>query len=168
MEELINVVYYNIKKQIPIMNNFIDFKNKCAEEFNINNDELNNYKFIIKLYNLTIELEQDSTYKDYLFNDNIKDIYIQYNFQNDMKKITDLMNNIKTKLNDVEKETESYEKMCENSKNEFEEFKKDFESKIIILNLNKCKVKKLINANNNKINQEDSKNINENENGNDN
>ena len=55
MEESIEVIFSNKKKEIPIMNNFDNFKNKCFESFNINKDELNNYKFIISYEKIPIE-----------------------------------------------------------------------------------------------------------------
>ncbi len=133
MEQLTEVTFYNKKKDIFMVNNFDDFKNNCFESFNINKDEINNYKFIISYQNVPIEIENDSMYKEYILDENIAKISIQYNFQNELNKVNDLLNNIKKRLNNIEDKTKDYKKICENSKKEFDEFANHINSKIIIL-----------------------------------
>ena len=133
MEQLTEVTFYNKKKDIFMVNNFDDFKNNCFESFNINKDERNNYKFIISYQNVPIEIENDSMYKEYILDENIAKISIQYNFQNELNKVNDLLNNIKKRLNNIEDKTKDYKKICENSKKEFDEFANHINSKIIIL-----------------------------------
>ena len=133
MVKLAEVTFYNKKKDIFMVNNFDDFKNNCFESFNINKDEINNYKFIISYQNVPIEIENDSMYKEYILDENIAKISIQYNFQNELNKVNDLLNNIKKRLNNIEDKTKDYKKICENSKKEFDEFANHINSKIIIL-----------------------------------
>jgi hypothetical protein len=133
MEQLTEVTFYNKKKDIFMVNNFDDFKNNCFESFNINKDEINNYKFIISYQNVPIEIENDSMYKEYILDENIAKISIQYNFQNELNKVNDVLNNIKKRLNNIEDKTKDYKKICENSKKEFDEFANHINSKIIIL-----------------------------------